>query len=820
MENLGVSFSQDPVLGDYLKTPAGEAELNRLATALTDSNWRIAQPAAEALGMLGDSRAVEPLVRALKSTDRRVRDAASEALIRLKDPHALDVLPSVLSHPNALCRRSAVEVLGSFGDAREVDLLSAALKDSDLRVRKVAVKSLAKTGDPRAVVPLIEALSDETVHLEAIVALGEREDTRAVDPLIEKLKGASNIQKAAAEALGMLGDTRAVGPLIRVLADTSNGANSLGRCGAAFALGQLGDARAVEPLIVAFKGFDGAVREEAGLALRRLREIRPADVVKFALLTMGDPDNEVRTIVAGMLSEMGEPIGISIQRGLSGDQAAVNAIFEAKDPRVTEPLINLLKEGKPETRKAAAKMLGGQGDRAITPLIAAINDVDTGVRKSAVEALGQLGNPRAEEPLIQVLGDPDADFRRAVASALSLVGEPVGLLVHRCLSGEREAMIALSELADSRAVRSVIRALSNQDMEVRHAAAETLVVLGDQAVEPLIAALKDPDRQTRNSAARNSAADALGKLPRSDDFLKAIVQASGSWHWRSRMVALRLLVSERHPFTGRFISQCVQVFLSAGSVIYSGMLLILVGIPLGRRWRSGSGKTGIVPGWAGWVSLGSFLVTGVLYGGPLFTGSDAELSSTGFAYWFLILLSLTPAWLALTGSLVQGAIRWPKTERRVWGFLCRADFSRFEPRAHTWLQRLSGGSVIHDANWEGDLAVAYACRLCGQQGSQFTGIRRVVVVLDNQGVWVESAHRGTLQVNWLAHRKPFDFDTVEVVSATDEEVEAFTNQMRFESEERIASRLLKMDCRVHVQCDLKDGTIRLLRLTFGKVVRK
>jgi HEAT repeat protein len=49
-----------------------------------DSEVRIA--AAEALGRLGDSRAIEPLFRACMDEDRRVKQAAREALSRLSAP--------------------------------------------------------------------------------------------------------------------------------------------------------------------------------------------------------------------------------------------------------------------------------------------------------------------------------------------------------------------------------------------------------------------------------------------------------------------------------------------------------------------------------------------------------------------------------------------------------------------------------------------------------------------------------------------------------------------------------------------------------------
>jgi len=48
--------------------------------------------AAFALGRIGDSRAVNPLIDALKDEDRWVREAAAEALASIRDPGAVNPL--------------------------------------------------------------------------------------------------------------------------------------------------------------------------------------------------------------------------------------------------------------------------------------------------------------------------------------------------------------------------------------------------------------------------------------------------------------------------------------------------------------------------------------------------------------------------------------------------------------------------------------------------------------------------------------------------------------------------------------------------------
>jgi HEAT repeat protein len=82
----------------------------------TRGNSSPAYNSTEALGHIGDVRAVEPPVKALQ-------------------------------HDNyGYVRRAATRALGSIGDARAVEPLTAALKDEDMDVRKEAEKTLKKLG--------------------------------------------------------------------------------------------------------------------------------------------------------------------------------------------------------------------------------------------------------------------------------------------------------------------------------------------------------------------------------------------------------------------------------------------------------------------------------------------------------------------------------------------------------------------------------------------------------------------------------------------------------------------------------------------------
>jgi HEAT repeat protein len=57
-----------------------EKDLNGLIRALKDNDCEVQEAAADALGEMGDARAVEPLINALKDENSIVRKAAKDAL--------------------------------------------------------------------------------------------------------------------------------------------------------------------------------------------------------------------------------------------------------------------------------------------------------------------------------------------------------------------------------------------------------------------------------------------------------------------------------------------------------------------------------------------------------------------------------------------------------------------------------------------------------------------------------------------------------------------------------------------------------------------
>ncbi len=153
-------------------------DVNGLIRAIGDAERHVRLAAIEALGDIGDTRAVEPLIAALKDSSWGVRQYAATAL-------------------------------GAIGDTRAVKPLTAAFKDNKKIVRKAAAEALAKIGlsvEPEAQAWYLVALEEWS----RVIPLGES----AIEPLVTALREG---EVCAANALGEIGSVRALEPLSAAL---------------------------------------------------------------------------------------------------------------------------------------------------------------------------------------------------------------------------------------------------------------------------------------------------------------------------------------------------------------------------------------------------------------------------------------------------------------------------------------------------------------------------------------------------------------------------------------------------------------------------
>lgn len=161
-----------------------EATATRLQHALDDINFDETQRAylLQLLGRTGCASAVEDLINRLVSGPESIRFAAADALGWIGDDRAVTPLLVALSEARAEdpVREVAAEALGRIGNPSAAPVLIAALRDDHEWVRRAAAVALGELGIREAMDALGELLADESVIVQdaAFEAIKQLSDER------------------------------------------------------------------------------------------------------------------------------------------------------------------------------------------------------------------------------------------------------------------------------------------------------------------------------------------------------------------------------------------------------------------------------------------------------------------------------------------------------------------------------------------------------------------------------------------------------------------------------------------------------------------
>lgn len=266
----------------------GKPAVESLIVILKDENQGARGLAVEAIGKIGDSRAIGALV-CLK--DKGICSYPEETLSKI-DPNwyefdsAKKVVPNyitqLLEEKDDKSIVSAADYLGLVKDKRATKPLLQVLNRMHGTSGDAVVRALARVGDKSAIEPLLDICNDSyRIYLceDAARVLGQIGDKSLIEPLkkkyeeyfgwinvrfaiseaiynLDKEQGIEyminflnssewDIQKNTAKILGINKEEKAVNPLIHMLSNE----NALIVEAAVIALGNIGNEKAVEPLL-------------------------------------------------------------------------------------------------------------------------------------------------------------------------------------------------------------------------------------------------------------------------------------------------------------------------------------------------------------------------------------------------------------------------------------------------------------------------------------------------------------------------------------------------------------------------------------------
>ncbi len=247
-----------------------------LIAALNDKNKRH-DGVVSALGYIGDTRAVVPLIDVLKH-DMSNKKIAAYALQRIGTA-AIDPLIEAAKDPDWQVREAAIIALGGIKDPQVMPPIIAALEDENIRVGLIAIEALKNRGDAQSIEALILGLQNAEDHPGTrrliIEVLGKMGATQAIEPLIVALRYKNDrVRSEAVYTLYTLDPQwqqseaakQALTGLIAELKDK----NCRDHPEVIAALGAIGNEQAVEPLIEMLNNKDWRTRDATFKALQKI----------------------------------------------------------------------------------------------------------------------------------------------------------------------------------------------------------------------------------------------------------------------------------------------------------------------------------------------------------------------------------------------------------------------------------------------------------------------------------------------------------------------------------------------------------------------
>jgi HEAT repeat protein len=375
-----------------------------------------------------------------------------------------------------------------------------ALSDEDTNVRYHAIEALGKLKAMDAVDALVEIAESRDFFLSyaAIEALAKIGDARVAPKMAPFLED-EFLQGPAITLLGQLGDDSAVGPLTALLNTPSAPTEFI-----ANALAALRDR------------YEEQFGEGAYIADLSSREISPTgfqNLIDAAALAPGKESLRSIALVLGWLKRSGVDRALTRLMGRADLRDEIIEALVRHGSATVELLITQLKSEDLEIRRSAVVALGRIGDSVATPaLVETLTDESLAI--DAANALGQIGDARAVDGLVNLIGDTDASVRQAAVSALnsltvSSMSERIIPLLHDPDPNVRESAVKIAGYFGYPESASALIELSHDPNErVRCAALEHLPFVEDgRALDVLVQAMKQETPKVRAAAAR-----ALGNM--------------------------------------------------------------------------------------------------------------------------------------------------------------------------------------------------------------------------------------------------------------------------------------------------------------------
>jgi HEAT repeat protein len=503
--------------------------------ALSDDDWRVRREAVQEASQRDAPEQIAALLNSVVENHHNpsLLNSALQVLAAASAVDTLSPLVELLHGPNPDLRMQAALALGEQRDARVVAALLEALNDNDTNVRYHAIEALGKLKAVEAVDALVEIAESgdfflSFVALDALAKIGDPIIAPRIVPLLDD----DLLREPAINLLGQLGDESAVAPLTALLNTPLAPADAI-----ADALATLSDRYEQQ------YGETHYIAELAG------REISPTGVQNL-LDALETPGKENLRSIALVLGWLKSP---SVDRALTRLMGRIDLrdeIIEAlarHGSSTIDLLTSQLTAEDLEVRRSAVVALGRIGDSSATPALVNTLD-DEALAIDAANALAQIGDPSAVDGLLNLIGNDDASIRQAAVSALNSVIPPsmsvrIIPLLHDSDPNVRESAVKVAGYFGYAGAAGALIELSRDPNErVRCAAIEHLPYVEDErALDVLVHAIKEETPNVRAAAAR-----ALGTMD-APEVVQPLIEGLSDEDLWVRYFSARALGRRRSP---------------------------------------------------------------------------------------------------------------------------------------------------------------------------------------------------------------------------------------------------------------------------------
>ena len=405
---------------------------------LRDPEVNVRYQAAVSLGSLGFQEAAPSLNKALND-EEWVQFSVVEALIKLRAESSIGALVKALDTSSELVASIIIDALGEMGNIKAVPLLLRRLDATDGPIRNKIVTSIVKILGEKSL-GLLGTKERENLYEYMLVAIKD-DDEEVQDIMVRGLAGIGGVRASeaiAAIAEGLDPDrdhermVRLVGALAKIgfneytasmIQEGSELAQHIGvevvarspsREGVALLKSALwGQTRDLQrSIIIELAKLCGP--EDQDFFLDVLDKISDGNVVKAALLFLGRKGeaSEVSPVVTHFLEHDYDDV----------KEAALDACIALHDPLTVGYLLGMVGEEEPVRRMMAVYALGAIDVTAYEQIaLKALDDPSMDVRRVALEALGRkVPLPENYQRAVMAkLDDPESEVRLAVISVLS-----------------------------------------------------------------------------------------------------------------------------------------------------------------------------------------------------------------------------------------------------------------------------------------------------------------------------------------------------------------------------------------------------------------